>query len=75
MNKALFTTIGFLLFILGFVSIVLSMIGVQLSFLTWLDEPGRLFGFVARLGMILLGIVLVALSQTNWERERQESSS
>jgi uncharacterized membrane protein len=75
MNKALFTTIGFLLFILGFVSIVLSMIGVQLSFLTWLDGPGRLFGFVARIGMILLGVVLVALSQTNWERERQESSS
>lgn len=74
MNKGLFTLIGFILFIIGFVSLVLSMIGLQLAFLTWLDAPGRLFGFVARLVMIIGGIVLVALAQIDWERERAESA-
>lgn len=73
MNKTLLTVAGFLLFILGFLSLVLSMIGVQLAFLTWLDRPGPLFGFAARVGMILLGIILVVVAQTDWAREKAES--
>ena len=73
MNKGIITLIGFLLFLFGFVSLVLSMIGVQLAFLTWLDAPGRLFGFVSRLVMIIGGIVLVALVQIDWKQEKLES--
>jgi hypothetical protein len=42
---------------------------VQLSFLTWIDSPGRLFGFVVRLLMILVGIVIVYLAQTDFSGE------
>jgi predicted transcriptional regulator len=74
MRKSIMTLIGFFLFLFGFLSIVLSMIGVQLVFMTWMDDLGRLAGFIIRMVMILAGIVLVALAQTDWEKERLESS-
>jgi hypothetical protein len=73
-QKNWFTLLGFLLFIMGFLSMILSMIGLQFAFLTWPDALGRLGGFVFRILMILSGIVLVAMQQTDWERERRESS-
>lgn len=65
MNKNIQTTIGFLLLLFGTLSIVLSLVGVKLTFLTWLDI-NPLFGFVVKLLMIVGGIVLAVLSNTNW---------
>ena len=69
MSKALYTFVGFLLFLFGFMALSLSLVGVQLSFLTWIDAPGKLFGFVIRLLMILAGIVIVVLTRTDWREE------
>ena len=73
MNKGVLTLFGFLLFLFGFLSLVLSMIGIQMAFLVWIDLPGPLFGFLIRLGMIIAGVMIVALAQTDWKREKQES--
>ncbi len=70
MSRAIYTFIGFLLFLFGFMALALSLVGVQLSFLTWIDAPGRLFGFVIRLLMILAGIVIVVLTRTDWREEK-----
>lgn len=69
MSKAIYTTIGFLLFIIGLLALVLSLVGVQLSFLTWIDQPGRLFGFIMRILMLLGGVVIVFLTRTDWREE------
>lgn len=69
MSRAVYTFIGFLLFLFGFMALALSLVGVQLSFLTWIDAPGKLFGFVIRLLMILAGIVIVVLTRTDWREE------
>jgi hypothetical protein len=74
MRKSILTLIGFFLFVFGFLSLVLSMVGVQLVFLTWLDTLGRLLGFLARVIMILAGISIVALAQIDWKKEKMESS-
>jgi len=71
-NKGLVTLVGFVLAGLGFLALVLSLVGVQFSFLTWIDKPGRLFGFVMRLLMILVGIVLIYLAQTDFSGENGE---
>lgn len=68
-NKGLLTLVGFLLAGLGFLALVLSLVGVKLSFLLWIDKPGPLFGFVMRLLMILVGFVLVYLAQTDFKGE------
>jgi glucose uptake protein GlcU len=68
-NKSLFTTIGFLLFIFGSSALILSLVGVKFSFLLWLDAAGALVGFIARIVMMVSGIVLATLANTNWEDE------
>ena len=71
MSKSLYTLLGFLLFLIGFIALSLSLVGVQLSFLTWIDAPGKLFGLIIRLLMILSGVVIVVLTRTNWREEDQ----
>lgn len=68
-NKGLLTLIGFILLTLGFMALVLSIVGVKLSFLLWIDRPGPLFGFLFRLLMIIAGFVMVYLAQTNYRGE------
>lgn len=71
MSKTTTTIIGFLLFIIGGLALVLSLIGVQLSYLTWIDKPSLLLGFVIRLLMILGGIVMVVLARTDWREDEE----
>jgi hypothetical protein len=47
-------------------------VGLNLAFLTWIDAPGPLFGFVIRLIMIVTGIVIIYLAQTNFAGEEEE---
>jgi|APTNR8051073442_1049403.scaffolds.fasta_scaffold00880_2 hypothetical protein len=63
--KGIAALLGFVLAGLGFLSIILSMIGLKFSFLTWIDAPGSLFGFVVKLVMILAGFVIIYLSLSN----------
>ena len=69
MKKAAWITVGFFLFIFGFSALVLSLVGVKISFLVWLDYPGALFGFLIRILMIVAGIVIVYLTTSDWEAE------
>ncbi len=69
MKKGIATLIGFILVGLGFLGVILSMIGIQFSFLTWIDGAGPLVGFIARLLMIIIGFIIIYLSQGNLENE------
>ncbi len=72
MKKSIWLISGFLLFILGFSALVLSVVGVRLAFLTWLDAPGGLFGLIAKILMIVAGIVIVYLATFDWQREEED---
>lgn len=73
MKKTLWVSLGFLLFIIGFVALVLSLIGVRLTYLTWIDEPGGLFGFLTRIFMIISGVVIVYLTVTDWRNQEEDA--
>ncbi len=68
-NKNTLTSIGFGLIVLGFLSLLLSLVGLKFAFLAWMDHPSRLLGFTLRLVMVLSGFVLVYLAQTDYEGE------
>ena len=72
MNKSILTLIGFLLFLFGSLALVLSLVGIQLTMLTWIDAPGPLFGFIVRLAMIIVGITMVAVVRSDFEGEGYE---
>ncbi|MFN7117785.1 MAG: hypothetical protein ACK4TA_13375 [Saprospiraceae bacterium] len=66
-NRGWITLVGFLLAGTGFLALILSLVGLNLAFLTWIDAPGPLFGFVMRLVMIIVGVVTIYVAQTNFE--------
>lgn len=74
-NKSLWILIGLLLVILGFTAIILQMIGTQWVFLSYLEIPGRLFAFLAKIIMVIAGFIIIVLARTDWEQEREDSSS
>ena len=70
--KTFATAFGIITCLLGFFALVLSLVGVKLSYLLFIDKMGALTGFVIRLMMIVLGLVIVVLAQTNWNAEIAE---
>ena len=62
--KLKLTIIGFVLFLFGMLALILSLVGLKLSFLTWIDSPGRGFGFLIRIIMIFGGMILFYVGRT-----------
>ena len=67
MNKGILSLIGFSLFLLGMLSLVLSLVSVQLSFLTWIEAGGRGIGLLIKLMMIVVGVVLIVVTRSDFE--------
>lgn len=57
--------VGFLLFIIGMLSFVLNLVGLQLSYLSFLDQFGILISVSVKLFMVIGGLVLAFLASTN----------
>lgn len=72
-NKGRWMLLGFTLVVFGITALVLQLVGAQWAFLQFLEMPGRLFSFVIKILMVLAGFIIVALANTDWERERRES--
>jgi uncharacterized integral membrane protein len=68
-NKGLFTFFGFILILLGLVSIILNFVGLELNIMAWPDSFGRLAGFVIKLVFILGGFILVYFAQSDFAGE------
>ncbi len=56
--------IGFLLFLIGFTTLFLGIVGVQLSFLSFLERINGTTSLLIKLGMIITGIILVFQAKT-----------
>jgi hypothetical protein len=72
MNKNLLTTIGFFLFMLGAVSILISMVGLQISFLKWADDIDRTIGLFIKLTILVFGALLAFFSKIDLSKEEDE---
>ncbi len=59
-NKSLYTILGFVLFMLGFISIVVNMVGLPFMLTDWIYLIlGKTIGFFLKIVMIIAGIVIV----------------
>jgi type III secretory pathway component EscU len=73
MNKrTLFLVFGMVLAGIGFYALFLMLVGVQISFLVWIDGAGMLYGFLGRLLLILVGAVSLVMGITDWKFERDD---
>jgi hypothetical protein len=64
--KNLLIVLGFCLFAVGFLSLILTLVGLQFGFLMWIENWGPLMGLIIRLIMIFGGMVLLYLARTDW---------
>lgn len=68
-NKTFLTTLGFLMVVIGFLAIFLNFVGVDFAFLYWLRQFGGVSAFMIKIGMVILGFVLVYFGQVDLDRE------
>jgi len=59
------------MFVLGFVAIVLDLIGVKLVMLRPIESLGSGTAFVIKIVFILAGIIVTYLSKFDWEKENR----
>lgn len=71
MNKSIWLIIGFLLFFNGMVSLILTLVSVKLVYLTWMDNISPLFGFIVKFLMVLIGVLIIILASTDWDKEKR----
>ena len=72
--RHIFLIIGFLLFIMGMLSLVLILIGANLSILAWIDKPGTPRGIIIRMLMIGGGLMMAYLALNPIKDEDQDST-
>lgn len=60
--------LGFLLFLFGFISLILTLVGLRISFLSWIDEIGPGVGLAIRLVMIFGGIIIMYITRSKFEK-------
>ncbi len=62
MNKPILTLVGFVVFCIGFLSVIFSMVGLHFSFLGFIDGYGVLT-IVIQIILILGGMVMMYVSR------------
>ena len=69
MKKGYWTVIGFLLLLFGFLSLLLSLVGLELTFMKGLNVLGSMGKFLTQLLMIFGGVVVMYLSRLEVDPE------
>ena len=67
-NATTVRAIGFVLFILGLFTLIINIVGVDLVFLKWLYTMNVFASFAIRLGMVIVGMVMIFIGSTNFDR-------
>ena len=72
--RHLFMIIGFLLFVIGVLSVVFILIGANFTYLAWIDKPGSPRGIIIRILMIGGGLIMSYMA-LNPPREEEEETN
>ncbi len=69
MRKGFLALLGFALLAIGLLSLILGLLGLQFSFLLWMDRLlGLYVALLVRLLMVLAGFVIMYLALVDWRR-------
>ncbi len=72
--RSIILILGFLLFISGMLSLVLILIGANLSILAWIDKPGSPRGIIIRMLMIGGGLMMSYFALNPDREENNETT-
>lgn len=69
MKRNIIVVLGFSLFLIGVISVVLNLVGLELQMLSFLESFGRTAGLIVKIIMIFGGMILFYISRTNFLEE------
>lgn len=69
MKKEIITVIGFALFLLGFIALFLSLVGLNLTMFSFLENFPSPFPLVIKLVMIMAGVIVIYISKFDPSKE------
>lgn len=72
MNRGIITASGYILFALGFLSILLSIVGLQLTPLKWLSNLGAGPSIIIKISMLFGGLIIMYISKMPPEDQEEE---
>ncbi len=72
MNKGILTAVGFTLFMVGAVSILISLVGLQLAPIVWMDNLGRGIGLFLKVAMVCIGAIIAFFSKIDLSKTNDE---
>lgn len=61
--KSVYSVGGYILFVMGFLSILLGLMGIKLTLLAWLDNFSAIVALVIKLGMLIGGLIFMYMSR------------
>ncbi|MCP4438935.1 MAG: hypothetical protein GY810_08315 [Aureispira sp.] len=64
-KRVRWTLLGFLLFLIGAVTLSINLVGLKFSFMAWIDTFGQLPGFIFKVALIVVGIVIAIVANSN----------
>ena len=68
-TKTILTVIGFALLAFGFFALCLNFVGLDFTYMYWMKSFGALSAFLMKIGMMVLGFVLIFFGQVDLDRE------
>lgn len=68
-TKTTLTVLGFLFLALGFFTLSLNFVGVDFTFMHWMQALGAMTSFLIKIGLVMLGFILIYFGQVDLERE------
>lgn len=72
--RTVFMILGFVLFILGVLSLVLILVGANFTYLAWMDKPGSPRGILIRIFMIGGGLVMSYMALNPPQQEEEDTT-
>jgi len=68
MNRPVWTIIGFVMFAIGILSVILALVGLKFTFLNFIYNHG-LFTLIIQLFLLFGGMIILYVSRTSEEEE------
>ncbi|MDZ4708738.1 MAG: hypothetical protein SH818_10100 [Saprospiraceae bacterium] len=68
-SKSVLLILAFLSFLFGFLTLVLTLLGLEFPLLSWIDDLPGLMPLFLKLAMMFGGIILAYLTATDWKKQ------
>ena len=69
MNKGHLTLLGFILFLVGALSLILGLVGLNLSIFSFLSKFSPIIGLMVKLGFLVIGLLVMYVSKTGFQED------